>query len=136
MAFALGRTAWYLYGASSDRHRHLMPNHLLQWEAIQWARARGCTTYDLWGIPDEVGQALARGKEPEGSEGGLWGVYRFKRGFGGRVARTLGAYDAVYRPGLYWLGAEVLSKLRALVPTRPSAGRRSCEPSVDRGPSW
>ncbi|HID86706.1 MAG TPA: peptidoglycan bridge formation glycyltransferase FemA/FemB family protein [Anaerolineae bacterium] len=112
MAFALGRTAWYLYGASSDRHRNLMPNHLLQWEAIQWAKARGCTTYDLWGIPDEVGRALARGEEPEQGTGGLWGVYRFKRGFGGRVARTLGAYDAVYQPVLYWLGVRVLSRLR------------------------
>jgi peptidoglycan pentaglycine glycine transferase (the first glycine) len=112
MAFALGRTAWYLYGASSGRHRNLMPNHLLQWEAIQWAKARGCTTYDLWGIPDEVGQALARGEEPEGGTGGLWGVYRFKRGFGGRVARYPGAYDAVYRPVLYWLGVKVLSRLR------------------------
>ncbi|MFQ6058126.1 MAG: lipid II:glycine glycyltransferase FemX [Anaerolineae bacterium] len=103
MAFALGRTAWYLYGASSDRHRNLMPNHLLQWEAIKWAKAWGCTAYDLWGIPDEVGQALARGREPEPGTGGLWGIYRFKRGFGGRVVRYLGAYDAVYRPVLYWL---------------------------------
>ena len=139
MVFALGRTAWYLYGASSDRHRNLMPNHLLQWGAIQWAKARGCTTYDLWGIPDEVGRALARGEEPEQGTGGLWGVYRFKRGFGGRVARTLGAYDAVYRPVLYGLGVRGLSVLRTLAPMRPSGGKRSggrsCEPSVDRGPS-
>lgn len=104
MAFAFGQRAWYLYGASSDKERNRMPNHLLQWEAIRWARERGCLTYDLWGIPDEVG------KEPEKYErtitnrqGGLWGVYRFKQGFGGQVVRYVGAYDYVYRPALAWL---------------------------------
>ncbi|HID62763.1 MAG TPA: peptidoglycan bridge formation glycyltransferase FemA/FemB family protein [Anaerolineae bacterium] len=104
MAFAFGQRAWYMYGASSDRERNRMPNHLLQWQAIRWARERGCLTYDLWGIPDEVG------KEPEkykktvtGRQGGLWGVYRFKQGFGGQVVRYVGAYDYVYRPALAWL---------------------------------
>jgi peptidoglycan pentaglycine glycine transferase (the first glycine) len=104
MAFAFGQRAWYMYGASSGRERNRMPNHLLQWEAIRWARERGCLTYDLWGIPDEVG------KEPEkykrtvtDRQGELWGVYRFKQGFGGRVIRYVGAYDYVYRPALAWL---------------------------------
>lgn len=104
MAFAFGQRAWYMYGASSDRERNRMPNYLLQWEAICWARERGCLTYDLWGIPDEVG------KEPEkykgtvtDRQGGLWGVYRFKQGFGGHVVRYVGAYDYVYRPTLAWL---------------------------------
>jgi peptidoglycan pentaglycine glycine transferase (the first glycine) len=34
---------------------------------------------------------------------GLWGVYRFKRGFGGRVARFAGAFDRVYNPLMYRL---------------------------------
>jgi peptidoglycan pentaglycine glycine transferase (the first glycine) len=104
MVFAFGQRAWYMYGASSDRERNRMPNHLLQWEAIRWVREQGCLTYDLWGIPDEVG------KEPEKYErtvadrrGGLWGVYRFKQGFGGQVVRYVGAYDYVYRPALAWL---------------------------------
>jgi peptidoglycan pentaglycine glycine transferase (the first glycine) len=104
MAFAFGQRTWYMYGASSDRERNRMPNHLLQWEAIRWARERGCLTYDLWGIPDEVG------KEPEkyrstvtDRQSGLWGVYRFKQGFGGQVVRYVGAYDYIYRPALAWL---------------------------------
>jgi len=28
-------------------------------------------------------------------------VYRFKRGFGGRLVRTVGAWDRVYNPVLY-----------------------------------
>jgi len=101
MAFAFGQRAWYMYGASSDEHRSLMPNYLLQWEAIQWARERGCQTYDLWGIPDEEGEVLEN--EFLKRSNGLWGVYRFKRGFGGQVVRYLGAYDYVYSPLLYWL---------------------------------
>jgi len=101
MAFALGRRAWYLYGASSNEHRDRMPNYLLQWEAIRWAKEKGCLTYDLWGIPDEDQDALERGflKRCDG----LWGVYRFKRGFGVRLVRYLGAYDDVYLYPRYWL---------------------------------
>jgi lipid II:glycine glycyltransferase (peptidoglycan interpeptide bridge formation enzyme) len=55
--FRLGRTAWYFYGASSNRHRNRMPNHLLQWEAIRWARTEGCTSYDFWGAPDNMDES-------------------------------------------------------------------------------
>ncbi len=101
MAFAFDQRAWYMYGASSDEHRDLMPNYLLQWEAIQWAKERGCRTYDLWGIPDEDEETLE--EEFTKRSDGLWGVYRFKRGFGGQVVHYLGAYDYVYSPALYWL---------------------------------
>ena len=37
---AFGAQAIYMYGASCDEQRNLMPNHLLQWEAMQWARGR------------------------------------------------------------------------------------------------
>jgi peptidoglycan pentaglycine glycine transferase (the first glycine) len=104
MVFAFGQRAWYMYGASSDRERDRMPNHLLQWQAIRWAKERGCLTYDLWGIPDEVGQEPERHKRTvTDRQGGLWGVYRFKQGFGGQVVRYVGAYDYVYRPALAWL---------------------------------
>jgi len=48
-----GSRAYYLYGASTDEERNRMPTYLLQWEAIKWAKARGCEEYDLWGVPDE-----------------------------------------------------------------------------------
>jgi len=111
MAFAWGRRAWYMYGASSDEHRNRMPNHLLQWEAIGWAKEKGCLTYDLWGIPDEDEEVLE--KEFLKRSGGLWGVYRFKRGFGGRVVRFLGAYDYIYSPLLYRLYNQAIAWRRA-----------------------
>ncbi len=101
MVFKQGQTAWYLYGASNEVERSRMPTYLLQWEAIRWAMAKGCSTYDLWGIPDEEEERLEAGFTQRAD--GLWGVYRFKRGFGGQVKRTVGAWDRVYHPALYHL---------------------------------
>jgi lipid II:glycine glycyltransferase (peptidoglycan interpeptide bridge formation enzyme) len=99
MVFACGKRAWYLYGASNNKERNRMPTYLIQSAAIQWARQRGCTEYDLWGVPDYDEDTL----EAQFSErsDGLWGVYRFKRGFGGQLKRSAGAYDKIYRPLLY-----------------------------------
>ena len=94
-------TACYMYGASSDEHRNLMPTYLLQWEAMLWAREQGCQDYDLWGVPDQD-EATLEDEFTQRSDG-LWGVYRFKRGFGGRLVRTAGAWDLVYAPLRYRL---------------------------------
>jgi lipid II:glycine glycyltransferase (peptidoglycan interpeptide bridge formation enzyme) len=99
MAFARGRRAWYFFGASTDRERQRMPTYLLQWEAMRWAKSRGCDQYDLWGIPDTEPEKLEA--EFAHRSDGLWGVYRFKRGFGGRVVRALGAWDRPFSPILY-----------------------------------
>ncbi len=83
----MAKQAIYLYGASSNEQRQLMPNYLLQWEAIRWAKQAGAETYDFWGIPetDEQSEAMA-------------GVYRFKSGWGGRIVRFSGNYECVYHP--------------------------------------
>jgi lipid II:glycine glycyltransferase (peptidoglycan interpeptide bridge formation enzyme) len=101
MVFALPPRSWYFYGASISAHREKMPTYLLQWEAMRWAKSRGCETYDLWGIPDEDRETL----EEQFTErhDGLWGVYRFKRGFGGEVVRTVGTWDHVHAPLRYQL---------------------------------
>ena len=101
MLFLFGRRAWYMYGASrgGEARRH-MPNHLLQWEAMQVARARGCTVYDMWGAPDELVDT-----DP------MWGVYRFKAGFGGRFQRWIGAWDYPVYPTLYGLYAHILPRV-------------------------
>lgn len=99
VAIAFGDTACYMYGASSDEGRNLMPTYLLQWEAMRWARELGCRWYDLWGVPDEE-EAVLEAQFADRSDG-LWGVYRFKRGFGGRLVRTAGAWDLVYAPLRY-----------------------------------
>ena len=85
-----GCWSWYMYGASSNEYRNLMPNHLLQWTGIQWAKAHGCWYYNFRGIPD----ILEEGQE-------LWGVYVFKQGFGGYPMRALETHDLVYQPFVY-----------------------------------
>ena len=94
IAFHLGSCAWYMYGASRDTGRSYMPNHLLQWHIIQRAKEAGCTVYDLWGAPDTLDVT-----DP------LWGVYRFKEGFGATFVRHVGAYDYTPRTWLYRLYA-------------------------------
>ena len=86
----LGHWSWYMFGASSNEHRERMPNHLLQWTGMQWAKAKGCWYYNFRGIPD----VLEEGQE-------LWGVYVFKRGFGGFPMRSLATHDLVYNPFVY-----------------------------------
>lgn len=88
--------AIYLYGASGERYREDMPNYALQWEAMRRARARGCTTYDLWGVP-----------APGAAEDPLAGLLRFKHGFGDLVS-WIGCWDLPLSP-LYplWRAAEI-----------------------------
>jgi peptidoglycan pentaglycine glycine transferase (the first glycine) len=95
-----GHRAYYLYGASTEEERNRMPTYLLQWEAMKWAKTRGCEEYDLWGVPDEDEATLEANFEKR--QDGLWGVYRFKRGFGGELKRAAQALDRVYYPLLYW----------------------------------
>ncbi|MFN3491400.1 MAG: lipid II:glycine glycyltransferase FemX [Anaerolineales bacterium] len=101
MVFANGKRAWYVYGASNNEERNRMPTYLLQWEAIRWAKSKGCEEYDLWGVPDEDEETLEANFETRND--GLWGVYRFKRGFGGELKRAAQALDKVYNPLLYWM---------------------------------
>ncbi|MGC9336319.1 MAG: lipid II:glycine glycyltransferase FemX [Anaerolineae bacterium] len=105
-----GSVAWYMYGASSERHRNLMPNNLLQWEAMRCAQAAGCRLYDLWGAPHHLDES-----DP------MWGVVRFKLGLGGELAEGLGAWDfPVSRPG-YWLYTEVIPRYLACLRGRAMA---------------
>jgi peptidoglycan pentaglycine glycine transferase (the first glycine) len=99
MITALGDTAVYLYGASSNEERNRMPAYAVQWAAIRWARAHGCTRYDLWGVPDTDLETL-EAHFTERSDG-LWPVYRAKRGYGGQLQRTVGAVDRVYNDRFY-----------------------------------
>jgi len=98
---AFGKSGSYLYGASGNEERNRMPAYAVQWAAMLWAKERGCIQYDLWGIPDAEEEQL----EADFTErkDGLWPIYRAKRGYGGRIQRTVGAADRVYNQRLYRL---------------------------------
>jgi peptidoglycan pentaglycine glycine transferase (the first glycine) len=100
--FHFGRKCWYFYGASvSDNEmRKLMPGDLLQWEAVRWAKAQGYAIYDLWGAPNDFSES-----DP------MWGVYQFKRDFGGTVVRHIGAWDYAPVPALYTLYTQIMPRV-------------------------
>jgi len=108
LAFTVGDKAWYVYGASSNAHRNVMPNYLIQWTMIQWAQSRGCTLYDFRGVSGDLNE-----NNP------LYGLYKFKKGFNGEFTEFIGEWDLVYRPVLYklWQAAEKLysGRLKALL---------------------
>ncbi len=70
-----------------------------------WAKEQGAHWYDFWGIPDTVGAGDDEREEQDQKNvrDGLWGVYRFKQGFGGQVDRYPGAFDLVYNRPMYLL---------------------------------
>ena len=108
--FYFARRAYYVYGMSRETHREKMPAYLLQWEAIKRAKANGCEVYDLCGAPDVFDQSDS-----------MWGVYRFKEGFGGDVVRTLGAWD--FAPNTLWykLYSEIIPRLLDVMRSRGKA---------------
>ncbi len=88
--FTFGDRVTYMYGASTDEYRNVMPNHALHWHVIGWAKKAGFKKYDLWGIP---------ANPTEGHP--LWGVYRFKKGFRGKVMKFIGVYDLPFNRFMY-----------------------------------
>lgn len=88
-----GGKCCYVYGASDNAYRQYMPNYLMQWEMIRWAVETGCTLYDFQGISGDI----------ENEDNPMYGLYRFKRGFGGEIAELAGEFDCVYRPAVQTL---------------------------------
>ncbi|MCL2857815.1 MAG: peptidoglycan bridge formation glycyltransferase FemA/FemB family protein [Oscillospiraceae bacterium] len=78
----------YLYGASDNNYRNMMPTYLIQWEMMRWAAQTGCSVYDFQGVSGN----LSEENNP------LYGLYRFKKGFGGQVDEGPGEFDYVYMP--------------------------------------
>ncbi len=114
-----GPICWYLQGASSNQHRNLMATYLLQWEGIRWARRHGCTLYDFRAVPDILRE-----------DQDMYGVYRFKEGFGGHQVTSLHTYAAPYNPALFGLwqlyfagrfAAEGWRRRREVLPARQFA---------------
>jgi len=116
--YRFGKTAYYLYGMSRALHREKMPNHLLQWEAIRWAKESGCLVYDFWGAPDRIDPS-----DP------MYGVYRFKEGFGAQFVQTIGAWDFPIKPLQYRLYKGLMPRLLFVMRL---LGRARTRAQVDR----
>lgn len=81
-----GASAYYLYGGSGG-DRSVKPSELGQYRAMLWAKSRGATRYDMWGIPFQPTE-----------DNPLYSVYTFKSGFGGVEERYIGAIDLPLAP--------------------------------------
>ena len=101
-----GNKTWYLYGASSNKHRNLMPNYLLQWEMIKMAIARKDDIYDFRGVSGVVDES-----HPQ------YGLYRFKKGFGAEFTEFIGEVYIPFKPiryKLYKFSEKAFRTLRGL----------------------
>lgn len=76
---------YYPYGASTEKHKNVMANNLMMWEAIKFGKRMGLTTFDLWG-------------REEGK-----GFTKFKEGYNPKVIEFLGTWDLVINKPLYKL---------------------------------
>lgn len=84
LIYTFGYKYWYMVGASTNEKRNLMPTYQLQWEVMRWAKAQGITYYDMVAIPNPNNLS---------EDDSMWGLYRFKAGFGGEIAEFLGCLD-------------------------------------------
>ncbi len=101
LAVHFGNKVWYLYGASSNAHRNVMPNYQLQWSMIKWALELGCDIYDFRGVSGDL--------TPENP---LYGLYLFKKGFSGDLCEFCGEFEMVYKPFVNWMMTRGLSFAR------------------------
>lgn len=105
IATLYGNKCWYLYGASSNEHRNVMPNYLLQWSMIQWALENKCDIYDFRGVSGDLDE-----NSP------LYGLYRFKKGFNGNFTEFAGEFELVFKPIIKFSvdkGSKIFKAIRA-----------------------
>lgn len=100
-----GEMATYLFGASSTQHRVPGAVAYLHYQTMRWARERGCTRYDLWGIPDtDPEPATGPNQQPLRSLGrDESGLYRFKMELGGEIVTYPAAVEYRFHPGMSWM---------------------------------
>lgn len=96
-----GNKTWYLYGASSNEYRNVMPNYLLYWEMIKISIARGDDMFDLRGVPGIADNSN--------------GLYRFKKGFGAEYTEFIGELYIPFKSltyKLYKIAEKIFRKVR------------------------
>ena len=59
---------------------------------IKWALESGCDIYDFRGVSGDIDE-----NNP------LYGLYRFKKGFGGKFTEFIGELDYVFNPFTYFM---------------------------------
>ena len=99
-----GDKVWYLYGASANHARNVMPNYLLQYEMIKWAIENNCQIYDFRGVSGDLDESNP-----------LYGLYRFKKGFNGEFTEFIGEINYVFNPFMNFIvthGEKIFREVR------------------------
>lgn len=128
ITFVFGDKAWAVYGGQVDRFRNLYAYHAMIWERIKWAKDNGASWFDFYGVPGQVTE-----------DHPLYGIYHFKKSFGGDYYAFIGEKDMVISPVYYWLwtrlfpaAREILLKMvklhRFLLPSRAGHGKAVTRP--------
>lgn len=101
IALNYGGKMFYIYGASSNEKRNLMPNYLMQWEMIKWGLENNCNNYDFGGVFEFTNEN---------------GLYKFKSGFCKQegVTEYIGEIDKVYKQSIYFTYTNIVPNLQKL----------------------
>src|SRR5574344_434995 len=101
IAINYGPEMFYLYGASSNEKRNLMPNYAMQSEMIKWAFEKDCKIYNFGGILN-----LEKNN----------GSYKFKTGFchDEGITNYIGEIDKVYNKCIYLMYRDVFPIFKKL----------------------
>lgn len=102
IAINYGKKTFYLYGASSNEKRNLMPNYLMQQEMIKWAIETKCNLYDFGGV-----FILDKSN----------GLFKFKEGFCRQegVTEFIGEIDKVYNKVWYFAFTRLVPKCQKIM---------------------
>ena len=92
----------YLFSGSYEEYMKYCGQYRLQWEIIKYAAEKGYKRYNFYGIQDVF--------NPQGKD---YGVYEFKKGFGGYVEELLGSYiiDISFASKIY----NILRKIKGII---------------------
>ena len=75
----------YIFAASTEKYKNTQASSLMNWEAIKYAKSKGCHTYDFMAVPVDLDEKSC-----------MWGVYQFKSGFNGELKPYAGEFDLVF----------------------------------------
>ncbi|NLA27905.1 MAG: peptidoglycan bridge formation glycyltransferase FemA/FemB family protein [Firmicutes bacterium] len=104
MTFSFGNKAWNMYSGHADEHRNIYAYQALIWEQIKWAKERGAKWFDFYGVPGHVGK-----------EHPLYGIYHFKKSFGGDFVTFVGEKDLVLSRFYYFFWTRLFPLYRDIL---------------------
>ena len=105
MFMLVGDEVVYLYSGSDQKYmKKYNAQYLIQWHMLKYAAEHGFKRYNFYGL---------RGLPDPQAPG--YGIYRFKKGFGGHVVELIGSFELPLNQPIYKLHA-LLSRLKNLLP--------------------